>query len=267
MSMDEYYKGLKWEGDRKDMILSGDAIRRTQKALLHTGMMNGKFIDQITCNQVTEEFVIEAFKNFRLEQNPAPKKVQVEYVLGIMFSENEKKVLVIWKSRPAWQVDKLNGIGGKIEEGETPIEAMHREFREETGFLGMFSLPDGSINEVFYADDLITPNWKFIGTRGRPALFDDQPGSYRMHIFACHFNTFFCDQSNIGQQFDDRNHLCWYQERQDLTETIINLPLNLEILKKRGVPGFAWTVDIAMAALRENFIIDIVDPVDMEHVA
>ena len=32
-----------------------------------------------------------------------------------------------------WQAGLLNGIGGKIEDGEAPIEALVREFAEETG--------------------------------------------------------------------------------------------------------------------------------------
>src|SRR5690606_37644269 len=43
------------------------------------------------------------------------------------------RVLLIRKNRPTWQAGKLNGIGGKIERGETPAEAMRREFREEAG--------------------------------------------------------------------------------------------------------------------------------------
>lgn len=55
-----------------------------------------------------------------------------EYVAGFLF-ENEKVALVV-KNRPAWQKGKMNGIGGHIEEGETPAEAMAREFVEETGY-------------------------------------------------------------------------------------------------------------------------------------
>lgn len=43
------------------------------------------------------------------------------------------EVALIRKEKPEWQRNKLNGIGGKIEPGETSYAAMVREFREETG--------------------------------------------------------------------------------------------------------------------------------------
>lgn len=55
------------------------------------------------------------------------------YVLGFLFSESGYLVALIRKNKPEWQKGKLNGIGGKIEEGETPYDAMCREFEEETG--------------------------------------------------------------------------------------------------------------------------------------
>jgi 8-oxo-dGTP diphosphatase len=55
------------------------------------------------------------------------------YVVGFMFDETETRVLLIRKKRPAWQAGKLNGVGGRIEDGETPAEAMRREFVEEVG--------------------------------------------------------------------------------------------------------------------------------------
>lgn len=55
----------------------------------------------------------------------------MEYVAGFYFRDGE--VLLIEKQRPNWQKGKLNGIGGHIEKGETAIEAMVREFKEETG--------------------------------------------------------------------------------------------------------------------------------------
>lgn len=56
-----------------------------------------------------------------------------DYVAGFLFNRAQQAVLLIEKKRPAWQAGKLNGIGGKIEPGETPYEAMVREFREEAG--------------------------------------------------------------------------------------------------------------------------------------
>jgi 8-oxo-dGTP diphosphatase len=56
------------------------------------------------------------------------------YVLGFMFDAAGKKVALIQKKRPAWQAGLLNGIGGKVEPGETDLRvSMSREFCEETG--------------------------------------------------------------------------------------------------------------------------------------
>lgn len=57
----------------------------------------------------------------------------MRYVLGFLFDERFNNVVLIHKLRPEWQRGKLNGVGGHIEEGETPHKAMHREFLEETG--------------------------------------------------------------------------------------------------------------------------------------
>lgn len=57
----------------------------------------------------------------------------VEYVAGFLFDGSLNKVVLVKKRRPEWQKDCLNGVGGKIESGETPEQAMEREFREEAG--------------------------------------------------------------------------------------------------------------------------------------
>lgn len=57
------------------------------------------------------------------------------YVLGFAFNESGTSVLLIQKARPAWQAGRLNGLGGKIEPGELPDQAMVREFYEECGIL------------------------------------------------------------------------------------------------------------------------------------
>lgn len=55
-----------------------------------------------------------------------------QYVNGFLFSQDASKVALITKDRPIWQSGKINGIGGKIEENELPLDAMIREFKEET---------------------------------------------------------------------------------------------------------------------------------------
>ncbi len=56
-----------------------------------------------------------------------------KFVAGFMFNLNLDKVALIKKTRPEWQKGLLNGIGGRIEDGESSIQAMVREFKEETG--------------------------------------------------------------------------------------------------------------------------------------
>lgn len=54
-------------------------------------------------------------------------------VCGFYFNEAKTSLVLIRKNRPDWQAGLLNGVGGKVEEGEFAIDAMVREFEEETG--------------------------------------------------------------------------------------------------------------------------------------
>lgn len=57
----------------------------------------------------------------------------MNYVNGFLFSPDLTKVVLIKKTKPEWQAGMLNGVGGKMELNELPIDAMIREFNEETG--------------------------------------------------------------------------------------------------------------------------------------
>lgn len=55
------------------------------------------------------------------------------HCVGFFFDRSRSRVWLIRKKRPEWQAGLLNGIGGKIEPGETAHAAMVREFEEEAG--------------------------------------------------------------------------------------------------------------------------------------
>ncbi len=55
----------------------------------------------------------------------------ISYVAGFLFNPSKDHVVLINKNRPKWQAGKLNAIGGKIEKGETALQAMEREYEEE----------------------------------------------------------------------------------------------------------------------------------------
>lgn len=55
-----------------------------------------------------------------------------QYACGYLI-DDDRRVVLIRKNRPTWQAGRLNGVGGHVEPGETPLSAMVREFTEETG--------------------------------------------------------------------------------------------------------------------------------------
>ena len=83
------------------------------------------------------------------------------YVVGFLFDQRGETVVLIQKNRPAWQAGKLNGVGGHIEDGEEPRDAMVREFFEKTGVC-------------------INPEeWEHVGTMHRPGPAD----AFECHVF------------------------------------------------------------------------------------
>jgi 8-oxo-dGTP diphosphatase len=107
---------------------------------IECGEWNGEHHDH--CQVVFYRDLLEALD--RLTSHPAPSGWQqriaakeTAYVVGFLFSRFEdvdvRRVVLVLKARPSWQAGRFNGVGGKIEPGETPLDAMRREFCEETG--------------------------------------------------------------------------------------------------------------------------------------
>lgn len=55
------------------------------------------------------------------------------YTIGALFTPELDLVLLIEKTKPDWQKGRLNLPGGHIEQGETCLQCVRREFQEETG--------------------------------------------------------------------------------------------------------------------------------------
>ena len=55
------------------------------------------------------------------------------YVLALLFTADRRRVVLMRKTRPAWQAGRVNALGGKLLPGESAIDAARREVREEAG--------------------------------------------------------------------------------------------------------------------------------------
>ena len=74
-------------------------------------------------------------------------------VVGTMFFKNQKLLINKPRKRPTYQM-----IGGRVEEGETPLEAAIRECREELGDEAIFD--SSLINLVMEFDEIATSDGK-----------------------------------------------------------------------------------------------------------
>jgi 8-oxo-dGTP diphosphatase len=57
----------------------------------------------------------------------------LEYVLALLFTADARQVVLVRKSRPAWQAGRVNALGGKLHQDEGVTDAARREVREEAG--------------------------------------------------------------------------------------------------------------------------------------
>ena len=88
-------------------------------------------------------------------------------------------MLLICKQRPAFQKGLWNGVGGKIERGETPAEAMRREFAEEVA--GFAEQPNWQQFAVMSDPDVVEGTtdtihvFRAYGSRFHPIALTDEP--------------------------------------------------------------------------------------------
>lgn len=122
-----------------------------------------------------------------MSASDSPPLAVKHYVLGFLFDEHLTIVALILKNRPAWQAGKFNGIGGKIERGETPRDAMRREGREELR--------------------LDVPDWQeFASFSGRSDESAPDSG-YCVHVFCAKHNDVFKCQTRSAEG-DIHHRIC-----------------------------------------------------------
>lgn len=213
--------------------------KKFELALLETGFFDKDTIALIAENKLSAPKIKTLVEQIKKDMFHAGHPVSQRYVLGIATDPAHAGVLLVLKNRPDWQAGLLNGIGGKIESGETPDQAIVREFYEETGI------------RTDFTDEEDAPTWKFIGKRSRKALFDEQPGSFEVYVYAVEIDR----EVLLAADRVSVKHV----QANPLEEQIVYIPVNLEVFRRRGVSGLPNIIDLCLCSLIENFNFDIAD--------
>lgn len=205
--------------------------KRLEHALLATGMMNERFVRMIADGEVSEEYVEAAFKNYQRVLDGFDN-TSIQYVLGVLVNPTHDRILLLWKKRPQWQAGKLNCIGGVLRDDESVYDAIHRCFKKETGFIEIGST-------------VAAPRWLYVGSKRRPSFEGEQDeNSYELHVLVAELDFDLC---------------LWDQATSSDDEDVTIIPLNREILHRRGVQNLSWIVDAALCALQDPMMIDVRD--------
>jgi 8-oxo-dGTP pyrophosphatase MutT (NUDIX family) len=219
--------------------LSGDAlaVKKLTVAIKATGLFGPEAIRMIKKGDVSDRKIVEAVEDFKKAMFPEDVPVKDRYVLGVAVDPDWTHMVVLEKKRPSWQAGKLNCPGGRVNPGETPHQAMVREFFEETGIKTDFDFAD--------RDDV--PTWRYVGVKKRDAITPLQDWSYRVDIFVIELPLGMLKTARCA------------------TDEIVSvIPIDIEVLRHRAVPGLAGLVDLALWSMEDGSLLTIEDPPHIE---
>jgi len=135
-----------------------------------------------------------------------------KFVLAFIFDQTFEHVLLMHKNRPAWQDGLVNGLGGKVEAGETAVQSVSREVEEESGL---------KIKEE---------DWTFAGF-----VYSD---SFNLDVFGCVYKG----NPSDAQTLEDEP-IEWFSVNNLPNNTINNLPwlmnITLDKVKNKEFESFS----------------------------
>lgn len=62
-----------------------------------------------------------------------PVPIKSAFVLALLYSADRRQIVLMRRTRPAWQAGRVNALGGRLVAGESAAMAARREVREECG--------------------------------------------------------------------------------------------------------------------------------------
>lgn len=145
-----------------------------------------------------------------------------EFSLGFIFDASHKKVLLVHKEKPDWQKGKINGIGGKLEQGESPVACIARETREES----CLNIPE--------------ENWTFLGLLSTK-------DSWRIHTYMTTYEGNMTDA-----QKGDHEEIEWFSSEKLPPECIPNLTWIIPFAQEQFMATHTCTFDVVY----ENHLVD-----------